>query len=83
MHTYEVSKAIFLDDLLTNVSANGSSLQWHAGHCQSPKTFSVQIWAERSEKEHVSTIHSSQGNVENMVAEHVKRSGLSLLLPNP
>ena len=57
MHTYEVSQAIFLDDLLTNVSANGSSLQWHAGHCQSPKTFSVQIWAERSEKEHVSTIH--------------------------
>ena len=40
MHTYEVSQAIFLDDLLTNVSANGSSLQWHAGHCQNPKIFS-------------------------------------------
>ena len=36
-NTYEVSQAIFLDDLLTNVSANGSSLQWQAGHCQNPK----------------------------------------------
>ena len=58
MHTYEVSQAIFLDDLLTNVSANGSSLQWHAGHGQNPKIFFSPIWAERSKKEQVSTIHS-------------------------
>ena len=57
MHTYEVSQAIFLDDLLTNVSANVSSLQWHAGHCQNPKIFFSPIWAERSKKEQVSTIH--------------------------
>ena len=58
MHTYEVSQTIFLDDLLTNVSANDSSLQWHAGHGQNPKIFFSPIWAERSKKEQVSTIHS-------------------------
>ena len=73
MHTYEVSHAIFLDDLLTNVSANGSSLQWHAGHCQSPKIFFQSNMGRTIQKgTGFNYPQNSQENAENMVAEHVK-----------
>ena len=65
MHTYEVSQAIFLDDLLTNVSANGSSLQWHAGHCQNPKIFfSVQYGQNNPKRNRFQTSTNPKGTVE-------------------